>query len=147
MLFFSSWWATHPAGMGFAFILIVSLLPSHCSFLFVFGHGASFFGRFQRPPIDGCSSASCDFSTLTGDECMSLLLCRLEPEALQIKRQQSFLQGYLPGLLNYTSSQHVPCTEFISLVSALSTVTAPDLYTLLSTKENDRDQLLKLFYL
>ena len=76
-----------------------------------------------------------------------LLLCRPEPEALQIKRQQSFLQGYLPGLLNYTSSQHVPWTEFISLVSTLSTVTAPDLYTLLSTKENNRDQLLKLFYL
>ena len=71
MLLFSSWWVTHPAGMGFAFILIVSLLPSHCSFLFVFGHGASFFGRFQRPPVDGCLSASCDFGTLTGDECVS----------------------------------------------------------------------------
>ena len=27
-----------------------------------------FFGRFQRPPVDGCSTASCDFGVLTGGD-------------------------------------------------------------------------------
>ena len=39
---FSSLWVTHLAGMGFDFIMIVPLLPSHCSFFFVFGYGVSF---------------------------------------------------------------------------------------------------------
>ena len=45
--------------------------PGSCSFLFVFGRGASFFGRLQSPPLNGCSTASCDFVALAGDECMS----------------------------------------------------------------------------
>ena len=39
-----------------SFLLIVPLLPSHCGF-FAFGHGVSFFGSFQNPPVDGCSTA------------------------------------------------------------------------------------------
>ena len=35
---------------------------------FAFGHGVSFFGGFQCPPVDGWSTASCDFGALTGDE-------------------------------------------------------------------------------
>ena len=35
-------WVTHPAVMGFDFIVIVPLLPSHCGFSFVFGCGISF---------------------------------------------------------------------------------------------------------
>ena len=46
VLFFSSLWFAHPAGMEFDFIMIVPLLPSHCSFFFVFGHRLSFFGGF-----------------------------------------------------------------------------------------------------
>ena len=45
--------------MGFDFIVIAPLLPSHCGFFFVFGHEASFFGGFQRPSADVCSTASC----------------------------------------------------------------------------------------
>ena len=41
--------------MGFDFINIALLLPSHCSFFFDFGRGVSFFGGFQCPPADGCS--------------------------------------------------------------------------------------------
>ena len=68
----TSLWVTNPAGMGFDFIVIVPLLPSPCRFFFVFGHGESFFGRFQHPPVDGCSTASCDFGALSGgDEWMS----------------------------------------------------------------------------
>lgn len=57
--------------MRFNFIVIASLLPTCCSFL-VFGRGVSFCGRFQRPPINGCSTAICNFGALTrGDEYMS----------------------------------------------------------------------------
>ena len=43
MLLFSSLWGTHPAGMGFDFIMIVPLLLSCCGFFFVFGCGVFFF--------------------------------------------------------------------------------------------------------
>ena len=46
VLLFSSLWMTHPVGMGFDFIVIVPLLPSFCSFVFVFGYGVSFFSFF-----------------------------------------------------------------------------------------------------
>ena len=39
---FSSLWVTHPAVMGFHFIVIAPLVPSHCGFSFVFGCGVSF---------------------------------------------------------------------------------------------------------
>ena len=72
VLLFSSLWAAHPASMGLDFNMIASLLPSHCGFFFVFGHGASFFDGLQCPPIHGCSTVGCDFGALTGgDECMS----------------------------------------------------------------------------
>ena len=54
-------------GMEFDFTVIVPLLPSRCSF-FVFGYGVSLFGGFQCPPVDGCSTASCDFGALTGGD-------------------------------------------------------------------------------
>ena len=38
VLLFSSLWVTHPVGMRFGFITIVS----HCSFFFVFGFVVSF---------------------------------------------------------------------------------------------------------
>ena len=72
ILLFSSWWVTHLAGMGFDFIVIVPLLPSHCAFFFVFGCGMSFFSGFQHPPVNGCSTASCNLGALPGgDECTS----------------------------------------------------------------------------
>ena len=50
-----------------------SLLPSRCSF-FVFGHGVSYFDGSQYPPVDGYSTASCDFGALAeGDKHMSTL--------------------------------------------------------------------------
>ena len=57
----------HPTGMGFDFILIVPLLPSHCDF-FAFGCGVSFFGGFQHLPVDGGSTASCNFAALAGGD-------------------------------------------------------------------------------
>ena len=35
---------------------------------FALGHGVSFSGGFQSPPVDGCSTAGCEFGALTGDE-------------------------------------------------------------------------------
>ena len=58
----------HPLGMGFDFIVIVPLLPSCCSFFFVFGRRVSFLHRFQHPPVDGCLTANCDFGALAGGD-------------------------------------------------------------------------------
>ena len=55
-------------GSGFDFIVIAPFLPSHCSFSFVFGRGVSLFGRFQHPPVDGCSTGSCNSGALTGGD-------------------------------------------------------------------------------
>ena len=49
VLLFSSLWATHPAGMGFDFIIIVPLLLSRCIFLLVFRRVVSFF--FGGPSV------------------------------------------------------------------------------------------------
>ena len=66
VLLFSSLWVTHMAGMEFVFIVIVSLLPPCCGLFFDFVLGLCFFSGFQCPPIDGCSTPSCDFGALTG---------------------------------------------------------------------------------
>ena len=65
VLLFTSLWVTHPR---FDFIMIVPLLPSCCGFSFVLGHGAYFYGRFQYPPVNGCSTANWDFGALTGGD-------------------------------------------------------------------------------
>ena len=59
------------AGMGFDFNVTAPLLLSDCCFAFVLGHGESFFGRFQHPPVNGCSAASCNFGVIAEDECTS----------------------------------------------------------------------------
>ena len=71
VLLFSSLWVTHLVGMEFDFIIIVPFLPSRCGFFFIFGHGVSFFGVFQHPPVNGCSTASGDFGALTEEDCTS----------------------------------------------------------------------------
>ena len=59
-----SFWLTNLADMRFDFIVIVPILLSRCGFLFVFGYGVSFFGRY--PPVNGHSTAYCDINALTG---------------------------------------------------------------------------------
>ena len=68
VLLCSSLWVTYPADMGFQFIVFAPLLPSHCSFFFVFGCGVSYFGGFQLLPVNGCFTASCNFGVLAGDK-------------------------------------------------------------------------------
>ena len=58
VLLLPSLWVIHPAGMGFNFNMITSLLPSYCGSSFVFGQGVHFFGGFEPPPVDGSSIAS-----------------------------------------------------------------------------------------
>ena len=54
--------------MGFDFSMITPLLLSHCGFSFVFRCGVSFFGGFQHLPVDGGSTASCNFAALAGGD-------------------------------------------------------------------------------
>ena len=68
ILLFSSLWVTHPMGMEFDFIMIAPLLPSRCCFSFVLGCGVSFLGGCQHPPVNGCSTAGCDFGVLTRED-------------------------------------------------------------------------------
>ena len=67
VLFFSSLWVTHLEGMGFDCIVIAPFLPSCCGFV-VFGRGVSFIGEFWHPPIDGSSTASCNFGAFAGGD-------------------------------------------------------------------------------
>lgn len=62
--------------------MVKPLLLPHCSFLFVFGCGVLFFGGSQRPPVDSCPIASCNFGALTGGDENISLYCHLEPEAV-----------------------------------------------------------------
>ena len=64
VLFVSSLCLAHPTGMGFDFIMIAPILPSHCCCCFAFYHRVSFFGVFRCPPVDGCSTVSCNFGAL-----------------------------------------------------------------------------------
>ena len=49
-------------------------------FLFVFGHGVSFSGELQHPPVNGCSTASCSFGVLV-DENTSFYLAILNQKS------------------------------------------------------------------
>ena len=51
--------------MGFDFVVIAPILPSHCGVSFVFGCGVSFLVS-SSVPVDDCSAVSCDSSALTG---------------------------------------------------------------------------------
>ena len=64
VLLFSSLWIIHSVGVGFDFIMIAPFLPSH----FAFWSGVSLFAVFQHPSVDSCSTGSCNFRALTGDE-------------------------------------------------------------------------------
>ena len=76
--------------MGFDFIVIAPLLPSHCGFSFVFGWGGGF-GEFQCLPVDDCSTVSCDCGDLTrGSEHMSFYSAILTQSPIP-----SFLKWYL----------------------------------------------------
>ena len=61
-------WRLPPRGVwDIILIMFALLLPSHCS-LFVFGYWVSLLGGFQCPPVNGCSTASCDFGALAGGD-------------------------------------------------------------------------------
>ena len=81
-------------GMVFNFIMIVPLLPSHCSFSFVFGHRVSF-GGFQYLPVNGCSVVNCDFDVRTGEECTSFYSATLNQSSLPFLSLSSMVH-YFP---------------------------------------------------
>ena len=57
------WWVR-----GLILNTISPLLLSCWGFSFALGHGVSFFGGIQHSLVDGCSTASCNFGVLTGEE-------------------------------------------------------------------------------
>jgi len=65
--------------MGFDFIMIAPLLPSCGSFFFVFGSDVSFWWVPASSCV--CSTASCDFGALAGEEECFLLPHHLEQES------------------------------------------------------------------
>ena len=44
------------------------LLPSCQGFSFALGHVVSFFGGIQHSPVNGCSTVSCNFTFLAGED-------------------------------------------------------------------------------
>ena len=74
-----------PSGRdGIYFYCVWEPPASRCSFFFVFGHVTSLFGGLQSPPLDGCSTASCDFVALAwGDKCMSFYFAILNQKLSQ----------------------------------------------------------------
>ena len=63
---------SHPPGRYGIWLYHGFALPTFSLWFFFFGRAVSFFGRFQRPPIDSCSTASCIFVTRAGgDKCTS----------------------------------------------------------------------------
>ena len=62
------WWV-----WGLILNTISALLASCWGFSFALGCGVSFFGMIQSSPVDDCSTMSCSFGVLTGeDEFMSI---------------------------------------------------------------------------
>ena len=71
-IIFSSLWVTHLADMGFDYIMVLPFQSSPYGSSFSLELQYIFFGRFQCPPIDSCSTTSCIFGTLAGgDKCTS----------------------------------------------------------------------------
>ena len=69
VIIFSSLWVTHLAGMGFDCIMVLPFQPSPYGSSFSLNMQYLFLaGRFQRPPIDSSSTASCIFGTLAGGD-------------------------------------------------------------------------------
>ena len=89
--------------MGFVFIVISPLVPSHCGFFFVFGHGVSFSGELQHPPVNGCSTASCNFDVLVDENTSfySAILNQsqeISPVSLSRKTQCDVVNNILIGI-------------------------------------------------
>ena len=88
--------------MGFDFIGIMPLLSSRCSFFFVSGCAVTFFGGFQHLPVDGCSTASCNFGAfMGGDGHMSYFaILNRKPLSIIFKHAKDLRLKYLRMLLN-----------------------------------------------
>ena len=68
-------------------------------FLLVFGSRVSFFDRFQHPPVNVCSTASCDFGALAGgDEHMSSTLPSWTGSSLILSKVLIFFSPSFPPL-------------------------------------------------
>ena len=59
-------WVTHLTGKGFEFIMIVPSYHLTATSSLSLDMGHLFFGGLQGPPVNGCSTASCDFGAVSG---------------------------------------------------------------------------------
>ena len=62
---------------GLILSYLCPFLPSCCGF-FVFGHGVSFYGGLQSP-VDGCSTASCNFGAFSGGRSFYCAILKRKP--------------------------------------------------------------------
>ena len=84
LYFYFSLCVTHLSDTGFDFIIIVLLRPSAMASSLSLDIGYLFFGGFQCPLVDHCSTASYCFDALTrGDECMSFCSTILNQKPLE----------------------------------------------------------------
>ena len=58
--------------------VISPLLPSYWGFSIAFGHGVSFFGGIQHPPVNSCSAVSCILEVLAGEEMRTCFYSTIE---------------------------------------------------------------------
>ena len=96
--------------MGFDFIVIMPLLPSHSGFSFVFlWMWGIFFGEFQCLPLDDCSAVSCDSGALTrGSEHMSFYSAILNQSYVSGTLQYSLLWSFRKELAGFICAIGVP---------------------------------------
>ena len=67
LVLFSSLWVMDLECMGFDFFMIVPLLPSRCSFLYIFECGVSFLW-VPAFSCDGCAISWCAFGAFAGGD-------------------------------------------------------------------------------
>ena len=115
VLLFSSLWVTHPAVMGFDFIVVAPLLLSCCGFFSVFRCGVSFYGRFQCSAVDDCSTACCDFGTLMGGDEHTSIYSPSWTGSGEYVYNGSFEYSYLWSFYSNQLSTFLSCVSFNSL--------------------------------
>ena len=98
VLLFSCLWVAHPLGMGFYFIVIVPLLPPHCSFSFIAEHGISFLvGPMGLPGGASGKEPTCQCRRHKG--CRRHKRCRFHPWVGKIPWRRAWQPApvFLPG--------------------------------------------------
>ena len=77
-----------------------------------------FFGGFQHPPVDGCSTASCNFWYSHRRWVHVLLICHLEPEALYLMILSSLVaSGTFSLIFGFSTLTNMYLGMFLSFLN------------------------------